>query len=83
MAVAVRLVEALTLITIMGLITCLSLSVSLAERAISVIMVFLQPAAYIVQFGLLFVEKILVYALLCILGFVNTVAKTLRVTGLA
>ncbi|BFG03665.1 uncharacterized protein DMAD_02864 [Drosophila madeirensis] len=83
MTVAVRLVEALTLITIMGLITCLSLSVILAERAISVIMTFLGPAASIVQFGLLFIEKILVYALLSILGFVNTVITTLRVTGLA
>ncbi|SPP75418.1 uncharacterized protein LOC117586729 [Drosophila guanche] len=83
MAVAVRLVEVLTLITILGLITCLSLTVTLAERAISLIMTFLGPAASMVQFGLLFIEKILVYALLSILGFVKTVIATLRVTGLA
>ncbi|XP_033247948.1 uncharacterized protein LOC117188344 [Drosophila miranda] len=83
MAVAVRLVEALTLVTILGLIICLSLTVILAQRSISLIMTFLEPAANIAQFGLHVIEKILVYGLLSILRFVNTVAKTLRITGLA
>nr|NP_001286698.1 uncharacterized protein Dmel_CG34204, isoform B [Drosophila melanogaster]AHN56493.1 uncharacterized protein Dmel_CG34204, isoform B [Drosophila melanogaster] len=42
MPVAVRLVEVLTLITIMGLITCIGLSVILAQKTLSMTITFLE-----------------------------------------
>lgn len=42
MPVAVRLVEALTLITIMGLITCIGLSVILTQHTISLAVTFIE-----------------------------------------
>ncbi|XP_068144633.1 uncharacterized protein [Drosophila tropicalis] len=46
MPVAVRLIEALALITVMGLITCVSLSVIVAQRTINVAISCIQLYAY-------------------------------------
>ncbi|EDV37072.1 uncharacterized protein Dana_GF13271 [Drosophila ananassae] len=83
MPVAVRLVEALTLITIMGLITCIGLSVILTQHTISLAVTFLEPAANIVDMALLVTEKILVSALLVVLRLTNTVGNALQAAGMA
>ncbi|KAH8373732.1 uncharacterized protein LOC110177771 [Drosophila serrata] len=83
MPVAVRLVEALTLITIMGMILCIGLSVVMAQHTISMIVTFLQPAANIANVALIVTEKILVSILLGLLALTNVVLKALSATGIA
>ncbi|XP_017018835.1 uncharacterized protein [Drosophila kikkawai] len=77
MPVAVKLVEALTLVTIMGVILCIGLSVVMAQHTISMIVTFLQPAANIANVALVVTEKILVSMLLGILTLTNVVLKAL------
>eukprot|EP00099_Drosophila_melanogaster_P001760 NP_001097401.1 uncharacterized protein Dmel_CG34204, isoform A [Drosophila melanogaster] len=83
MPVAVRLVEVLTLITIMGLITCIGLSVILAQKTLSMTITFLEPAANIANMVLVVTEKILVSSLLCVLSLTNAVGNALHVAGIA
>ncbi|KAH8308909.1 hypothetical protein KR059_003214 [Drosophila kikkawai] len=77
MPVAVKLVEALTLVTIMGVILCIGLSVIMAQHTISMIVTFLQPAANIANVALVVTEKILVSMLLGVLTLTNVVLKAL------
>ncbi|EDW74900.1 uncharacterized protein Dwil_GK15927 [Drosophila willistoni] len=83
MPVAVRLIEALALITVMGLITCVSLSVIVAQRTINVAISCIQPAANIASVFLLMTEKVLVGALNCVVGMINVVSNALHGTGVA
>ncbi|XP_016928305.1 uncharacterized protein [Drosophila suzukii] len=83
MPVAVRLVETLTLITIMGLITCIGLSVILAQKTLSMTITFLEPAANIANMVLILTEKVLVSSLLCVLGLTNIVGNALQGAGIA
>ncbi|KAH8252334.1 hypothetical protein KR038_006905 [Drosophila bunnanda] len=78
MPVAVKLVEALTLITIMGMIICIGLSVVMAQHTISML-----PAADIANVALCVTEKILVSILLGLLALTNVVLKALSATGIA
>ncbi|XP_017044958.1 uncharacterized protein LOC108090683 [Drosophila ficusphila] len=83
MPVAVRLVEALTLITIMGLITCIGLSVILAQKSLSLTITFIEPAANIANMALILTEKVLVSLLLCVLRLTNVVGNALQAAGIA
>ncbi|EDW56689.1 uncharacterized protein LOC6615442 [Drosophila sechellia] len=83
MPVAVRLVEVLTLITIMGMIACIGLSVILAQKTLSMTITFLEPATNIADMVLVVTEKILVSSLLCVLSLTNAVGNALHVAGIA
>ncbi|XP_017077667.1 uncharacterized protein LOC108112350 [Drosophila eugracilis] len=83
MPVAVRLMEVLTLITIMGLITCIGLSVILAQKTLSITITFLEPAANIADFILVLTEKVLVSSLFCVLKLTNVVVNALHMSGIA
>ncbi|KAH8401803.1 hypothetical protein KR009_007924 [Drosophila setifemur] len=83
MPVAVRLVEALALITVMGLITSIGLSVILTQHTIRLTASFLEPAAKIADFVLMLTEKVLVSALLCVLRLTNVVGSALNAAGMA
>ncbi|XP_030375664.1 uncharacterized protein LOC115624952 [Scaptodrosophila lebanonensis] len=83
MPVAVRLVEALTLITIMALIACVSLTVIVAQRTIFIAVTLLEPAVTIANILLIMTEKVLVGALLCMVTMINTVSNAIHSTGVA
>ncbi|KAH8290862.1 hypothetical protein KR054_006568 [Drosophila jambulina] len=83
MPVAVKLIEALTLITVMGMILCIGLSVVMAQHSLTIIITFMQPAANIANVALIVTEKILVSLLLGILTLTNSVVKALEATGMA
>ncbi|KAH8253095.1 hypothetical protein KR032_003593 [Drosophila birchii] len=82
MLVAVKIIEALTLITIMGMILCIGLSVVMAKHTISVLVTFIEPAANIANVALMLTEKILVSLLLGLLTLTNVVVKALSATCL-
>ncbi|KAH8305984.1 hypothetical protein KR018_008252 [Drosophila ironensis] len=83
MPVAVRLVEALALITIMGLVTCIGLCVVMAQHTLTMALTFLEPAADIANLVLIMTEKILVSSLLCLLSVTSSVTSALHAVGMA
>ncbi|XP_023173530.1 uncharacterized protein LOC111601257 [Drosophila hydei] len=83
MPVAVRLVEALAIVTLMALITCVSLCVVIAQHSLSLVVTFIEPAANILDVVLLMAEKLLVGALVCSATLINTVCCALHVIGFA
>ncbi|KAH8300342.1 hypothetical protein KR044_013253 [Drosophila immigrans] len=83
MPVAVRLVEALALVTLMALITCVSLGVVIAQRTLSLTITFIEPAANILDMLLIMTEKMLVGALVCTVTLINTVSSALHMIGIA
>ncbi|XP_032591058.1 uncharacterized protein LOC116805093 [Drosophila grimshawi] len=83
MPVAVRLVEALAIVTLMAIITCVSLGVVIAQRALSLTINFIEPAANILDMLLIITEKMLVGALAFTVTLINIVSNGLHMIGIA
>lgn len=76
MAVAVRLVEVLTLITLLGMLTGVSIVIVILQRAIVVTLYLLGPVTATVG-GILYAsEKILVGALMSILNLTTALSTS-------
>ncbi|KRF79674.1 uncharacterized protein [Drosophila virilis] len=83
MPVAVRLVEALAIVTLMALITCVSLGVVIAQRTLSLTITFIEPAANILDVVLIMAEKMFIGALVSTVALINTVCGALHMIGFA
>ncbi|XP_004525215.1 uncharacterized protein LOC101462566 [Ceratitis capitata] len=76
MAVAVRLVEVLTLITLLGMLTGLSIVIVILQRVIVITLYLLGPITATVS-GILYAsEKILVGALMSILNLTTALSTS-------
>ncbi|ALC40947.1 CG34204 [Drosophila busckii] len=83
MPVAIRMVEALALVTLMALITFVSLGVVIAQRTVSLAVTFIEPAANILDGVLIVTERMLVGTLVGVSALVNAVSIALHTAGIA
>jgi len=73
MPVAVRLVEALALITVLGILTGFSIFVVLAQRTVTIAFALLNPLTQFVSMALSASEKILVNILTAIINLTRII----------
>ncbi|XP_073840542.1 uncharacterized protein [Musca autumnalis] len=78
MPVAVRLVEVLTLVTLLGILTAFSMFVVLAQRLVFILLLLLTPLTYGIQILLRISEKILVTSLSGLLSVTNSVGDNME-----
>ncbi|XP_005179916.2 uncharacterized protein LOC101895469 [Musca domestica] len=73
MPVAVRLVEVLTLVTLLGILTGFSIFIVIAQRLVFLLLLLLTPLTFVIHCLLSISEKILVGSLTGLLSVTNNV----------
>ncbi|XP_061388147.1 uncharacterized protein LOC133323209 [Musca vetustissima] len=77
MPVAVRLVEVLTLVTLLGILTGFSIFIVVAQRLIFLLLLLITPLTYVIHSMLCLSEKILVVTLTGLLSVTNNVGDNM------